>query len=73
MQIIGNGSYSQLAAAVGLSTNPVLRLVGPSKATLSNFFINGVANTANGIEVTNTNQSGRPRLHGPGFARIIDD
>ena len=58
VQIIGDGSYSQLAAAVGLSTNPVLRLVGPSKATLSNFFINGVANTANGIEVTDADQSG---------------
>ena len=59
VQIIGDGSYSQLAAAGGLSTNPVLRLVGPSKATLSNFFINagGVAG-ANGLEVTDADQLG---------------
>ena len=58
MQIIGDGSYSQLNAAAALAGSPVMRLLGPSKAILRDFVVNGDANTADGIEVDNADQPG---------------
>src|SRR5262249_11766276 len=55
LQIIGDGSYSQLT---GTGTSPVMRLQGPSKATLSEFSVNGNNNSADGIEVDNADQPG---------------
>jgi hypothetical protein len=52
MQIIGDGSYSQLVWS-GAGTGPVLRLQGPSKVTLRDFSVNGNNYTADGIEVDN--------------------
>jgi hypothetical protein len=57
MQIIGDGSYSQLVWS-GAGTGPVLRLQGPSKATLRDFSVNGNNYTADGIEVANADQPG---------------
>jgi Pectate lyase superfamily protein len=56
MQIIGDGAYSQLAWT-GTTTGPVVRLQGPSKATLRDFSVSG-SNSADGIEVDNADQPG---------------
>ena len=57
LQIIGDGYYSQLAWS-GARTGPVMRLLGPSKATLRDFSVNGNRNSADGIEVDNADQPG---------------
>src|SRR6266702_120309 len=53
MQIIGDGGASSLTTS---GADPVLRLVGPTKATLRDFYVHG-SNSA-GIEVTNADQAG---------------
>jgi len=58
IQIIGDGSYSQLGWANGSSAGPVMRLQGPSKVILRDFEVSGAANTADGIEVNNADQPG---------------
>jgi Pectate lyase superfamily protein len=57
MQIIGDGYYSQLTWT-GSTTGPVMRLQGPSKATLRDFSVNGNNFSADGIEVDNADQPG---------------
>ncbi len=57
LQIIGDGYNSQLAWS-GAGTGPVMRLLGPSRATLRDFSVNGNRNTADGIEVDNADQPG---------------
>jgi hypothetical protein len=57
IQIIGDGYYSQLAWT-GTGSGPVMRLQGPSKATLREFSVNGHYNSADGIEVDNADQPG---------------
>jgi hypothetical protein len=56
MQIIGDGYYSRLTWT-GSTTGPVMRLQGPSKATLRDFSVSG-SNSADGIEVDNADQAG---------------
>jgi hypothetical protein len=56
MQIVGDGFYSQLTWA-GMGTGPVMRLLGPSKATLRDFQVYG-SYSGNGIEVDNVDQPG---------------
>ena len=58
MQIIGDGNYSQLNWSLGSTAGPVIRLLGPSRAILRDFAVNGNANTADGIEVDNADQPG---------------
>ncbi len=55
IQIIGDGGNSFLTSA---GANPVIRLLGPSKAILRDFRINGNNYAADGIEVTNADQHG---------------
>lgn len=55
MQIIGDGGYSQLTWT-GAGSGPVMRLQGPSKATLSNFSVSGNGQSGNGIEVDDVDQ-----------------
>ena len=55
MQIMGDGGYSQLTWT-GAGTGPVMRLQGPSKATLSNFSVSGNNQSGNGIEVEDVDQ-----------------
>jgi hypothetical protein len=50
VQIIGDSNYSLLISA---GANPVLRLLGPSLATLRNFAVNGIGNAQDGIEIDN--------------------
>jgi hypothetical protein len=57
MQIIGDGYYSRLAWS-GSTTGPVMRLLGPTKATLRDFSVSGNGNSADGIEVDNADQAG---------------
>jgi hypothetical protein len=57
MQIIGDGYYSRLTWN-GTTTGPVMRLQGPSKATLRDFSVSGNGHTADGIEVDNADQAG---------------
>jgi hypothetical protein len=57
IQIIGDGDYSQLTWT-GTTAGPVIRLLGPNKAVLRNFMINGNNYTADGIEVNNADQAG---------------
>ena len=57
IQIVGDGYYSRLAW-VGKTTGPVLRLEGPSKATLREFSVNGNGHSADGIEVDDADQPG---------------
>jgi len=56
MQIIGDGYYSRFTWT-GSTTGPVMRLQGPSKATLRDFSVSG-SNSADGIEVDNGDQPG---------------
>ena len=56
MQIIGDGGRTQLTWT-GSGTGPVMRLQGPSKATLSNFSVSGNNQSANGIEVDDVDQA----------------
>jgi hypothetical protein len=56
IQIIGDGYYSRLAWA-GSTGGSVMRLQGPSKATLRDFSVNGNGNS-DGIEVDNADQAG---------------
>jgi Pectate lyase superfamily protein len=55
MQIVGDGGRSQLTWT-GSGTGPVMRLQGPSKATLSNFSVSG-NRSANGIEIDDVDQA----------------
>ena len=57
MQIIGDGYYSRLTWS-GSTAGPVMRLQGPSKATLRDFSVSGNGNSADGIEVDNADQAG---------------
>jgi hypothetical protein len=57
IQIIGDGYYSQLTWT-GTTTGPVMRLQGPSKATVRDFSVSGNRNSADGIEVDNADQPG---------------
>jgi hypothetical protein len=66
IQIIGDGNVTEPLDTVGRGgtrlewtggAGPVIKLIGPSKAVLKNFGING-ANRANGVEVTNADQAG---------------
>jgi hypothetical protein len=57
MQIIGDGYYSRLTWT-GSATGPVMRLQGPSRATLRDFSESGNRNSADGIEVDNADQAG---------------
>jgi hypothetical protein len=56
IQIIGDGSYSQLSWTG--TTGPVMRLLGPSKVILRDFMVLGNNYTADGIEVDNADQPG---------------
>ncbi|HQU07792.1 MAG TPA: glycosyl hydrolase family 28-related protein [Candidatus Paceibacterota bacterium] len=57
LQIIGDGEDSDLLWS-GIGTGPVLRLLGPSRAVLKNFSVNGNNEQADGIEVDNADQPG---------------
>jgi hypothetical protein len=65
VQIIGDGNGAGagtggtvLQAAAGLGSGYVFTLTGPSKATISDLYINGNGNTASGILITNADQVG---------------
>jgi hypothetical protein len=61
IQIIGDGSYSQLIWAGAVGGGPVMRLLGPSKAILRDFQAAGYnsgGNSIAGIEVDNADQAG---------------
>jgi hypothetical protein len=55
IQLVGDGFVSRLAAN---GANPVLKLTGPSKATLSNFSCNGNAGASTCIEANSSDQTG---------------
>jgi hypothetical protein len=57
LQIIGDGYYSRLVWA-GTGSGPVIRLAGPSKATLRDFSVDGNGNSSDGIEVDDADQTG---------------
>ena len=56
IQLVGDGGMSRLVWAGG-ATGPVLSLLGPSKATLRDFQIEGTS-SVEGIRVTNADQPG---------------
>ncbi len=56
IQLVGDGGATQLSWA-GRDSGPVLRLRGPSRATLRDFTVNG-AGKADGIEVCRCDQPG---------------
>ena len=61
IQIIGDGSYSQLAWTGAVGGGPVIRLLGPSKAILRDFLVEGYnsgGNSAAAIEVDDADQPG---------------
>jgi hypothetical protein len=55
LEIIGDSNYSRLRSA---GANPVMRLLGPSLATLRNFEVDGIGNVQDGIEIDNVDASG---------------
>jgi hypothetical protein len=55
IQIIGDSNYSRLRSA---GANPVMRLLGPSLATLSNFEVDGIGLAQDGIEIDNVDAGG---------------
>jgi hypothetical protein len=57
LQIIGDGYYSRLMWS-GSGAGPVMRLLGPSKATLRDLSVSGNNYSADGIEVDNADQPG---------------
>ena len=56
LQIVGDGGASMILWT-GSGAGPIFRLAGPSKATLRDFYANGV-NIADGIVVENADQPG---------------
>ena len=61
IQIIGDGGYSQLTWTGAVGGGPVIRLLGPSKAILRDFIVEGYnsrGNSAAAIEVDNADQAG---------------
>jgi hypothetical protein len=57
LQIVGDGGVTGLGWTGATGTNPVLRLMGPSRAILRDFKINSFGKAA-GIQVDNADQAG---------------
>jgi hypothetical protein len=78
IQIIGDGGYSLLQWNNSSSTGPVIRLLGPSKVILRDFYVAGAGFMPNGIEVDNVDQPGsrvfmeQARLGGSGTNLFVD-
>jgi hypothetical protein len=58
IQIIGDGGSSQLTWTGTTTGVPVMRLLGPSKAVLRDFLVEGNGKSVDGIEVDEADQAG---------------
>src|SRR5206468_8829015 len=58
IQIIGDGGYSLLNWNNGPSADPMIKLLGPSKVILRDFYVACSARGLDGIEVNNVDQPG---------------
>jgi hypothetical protein len=61
IQIIGDGNYSQLTWTGIVGGGPVMRLLGPSKVILRDFYVEGYNSAGNsiaGLEIDNADQPG---------------